>query len=299
MGKIFFGGILPAATLGHDIQAPSQEQLRQLAGLAHKAMPICPLGVPSLIRQLQVPIGNLPEFQAKAAPILRWAREVALASRSIPPGLLHGDELLPHEIGHWTVLLANGPADSPTPMAWQAPLQALHASLQFFGWQVWGEGVIRHGVTIELTSFSAAFIKNLLEEDFRCLQCERLDKYREDRELPGPVDSARHSRARPHELKPRPASCRCWPAFTPTRSWTAARGSIVSDLCTCGEVDTIQHRLAGCTAHSPGATPDTATWQALQDLFMSPAAPTIDRTQVFQARHKGQAVHASELQWGP
>jgi hypothetical protein len=70
MGRIFFGGILPAASFGHEIQAPTKAQLGKLQSLARQAMAIKPVGVPGCIRDLQVQATAHPEFQAMAAPHL-------------------------------------------------------------------------------------------------------------------------------------------------------------------------------------------------------------------------------------
>jgi hypothetical protein len=74
-------------------------------------------------------------------------------------------------------MLATGPQDTARTQVWQAQLQALYDSLQFFGCTVCGEGIVCQGVTMDLTIFPAAFIRSMLEQDYRQVQLTRLDKY--------------------------------------------------------------------------------------------------------------------------
>jgi hypothetical protein len=124
--RIFTVGVLPSVLYGAEHFFVPPKDLDKLQKQSASCGAVRPMGVAAAFKMLAQPTANGRVFMARSAPVIRWAREVWIATGPAhlrPPDTLTGVEL------HQAATLAGGDRALP-----QGPLLALRESLNWCRW---------------------------------------------------------------------------------------------------------------------------------------------------------------------
>ena len=78
--RLFSAGIIPSALYGAEHFAVPAKDIAMLQKQAVRCSNVRPFGVPTTLGLLAIHTDNDPSFRARSAPLLRWAREIWLAT---------------------------------------------------------------------------------------------------------------------------------------------------------------------------------------------------------------------------
>jgi hypothetical protein len=218
---VFLTGAVPAATFGQDIHGIPAPALKLLMQGARRSAALNTIGVDTNTLLQSWPTYNRPDFQAIAAPILRFAREVRM---TIGPGAAyqHGDELHTRHFHKIYARLTHEPAEDEPGI-----ISTLRHSLQQVDWQLSGpySFLTRQGLDIQLDVNPPAEVKKCLARDFE----HRVDRLCQQKwpEHTLPLDwPLLRSLLRKKHWAPaaKKVLLQLFPHFLPTRSWMHARG---------------------------------------------------------------------------
>ena len=278
--RVVAAGIIPHVAYGLSLYAPSKGEVRRLkAATGGQGAVRRPLGVlGKVVAAAGSPSMDI-EFISLRDPLLRWCREVWLL------GAKHrsADGLSPVEVVAAARILEAG---RPR----QGPLAAVARSLQVLGWRLEDGGGTLVGVAGAAgnTSFRRALqfispsaVGRLAWERWQalCFQAGmsriagRIELLGGDTSLWSQqlvVDLLRTKDFGPHE---RALAAQAVSAVLPTASWLKAHGWLTDGLCSCGQEDTLAHRLAGCSAGAPCPVEGLASFRDLFSMLVAPALP--------------------------
>jgi hypothetical protein len=242
---IFSSGILPAALYGAEHQAIPLEHVQKLRHAAIRAWGTRPWGVPTDLAMVLYPVEQDPWYIAISAPLVRWAREVWMATD--PAGPTDSDVLTHHELVLAARTIQN--TDQALP---QGPLLAVRQALSFLGWtiQLPYHFCNHTGQLLNLSAGTPACLRHHIRNRFASLQERQLrDRLHERPTAIVPhwplVRRLVHSKQLQRHHKS--ALMSAIYGTLPSPAWLAAHGWKIEGTCRhCGQDRTAHHEAAGC-----------------------------------------------------
>jgi hypothetical protein len=246
--RLFSAGIIPSALYGAEHFTIPPKDVAMLQRQAVKCSNIRPFGVPTTLGLLGLTTENDPSYRARSAPILRWAREIWLATD--PARRRPRDTLKYHEL-HEAHARFIGAHSLP-----QGPARAIKDSLSWFGWTMPKPHILltSTGEELDMEMGSPAMLKHYLiraheeKADKACeevinqrgtpLSCgEKLDWFLIRKIL----------RKKKIPAKVKTTILEIVYGTAPTPSWLWAHGWQISPTCDqCGCQKDIDHLASGC-----------------------------------------------------
>ena len=211
-----------------------------------------PFGVPTTLGLVAIHTDNDPSFRARSAPLLRWAREIWLATD--PHKRRPRDTLKYHEMHEAHAKIAG---DSVLP---QGPAKAIRASLEWFGWKMPMAHIFinNKGDELDMERGSPAMLKHYMRIDHEDLANKDCDKCIHLRGTPLNEDEKldwylirKILRKKKRSAKIKSTLLEILYGTVPTPNWLWAHGWKVSPRCTqCGCDNNIDHLAGGCAAQT-------------------------------------------------
>jgi hypothetical protein len=299
--KIFFAGIKPGAMYGIELYEPHHKAVTELDAGAAASIALRPIGVSHFLTLMSVQTASLPGYLAVAAPIMRLAREIWTTVGTQEHTEAQGDALTPKELVDlwWEIQKAPG----NTHHMEQGPIRALEAALKKLRWTLTGPTSITtyEGTKLDLTVGTPAMLQHYLVEAYETIQNLKAQQYLEKRELLPDDCSIDWNRVRTIlknrkvKVKVKNTLLQLLCGTPPTRAWLNKHGFKVACHCPCGEVDSCDHRLAGCNSNNSNSTRHTL----LETLHQQDAPEAVYRAEGVHYEIDGQAVEKAAFQWEP
>ena len=261
-------GIQPAALFGAEVVQADPKTIRALQGVAYKAGPIRPIGVPAEQARLWYPTQQLPEFKAIFAPIGRYAREAWLAAQL--PGLTT-DQFLTSHLTHIAQAVKKALAQDTYWNKAPCTIQALANSCRKLRWTLTDaftftpEDQNKHAMDIR--QGSPKLLEAFAVEAFESMQNARMDEARTNKKLePCKVDwhfvrtFIRHKKT---STEQKSVLLQLPNGTVTTPHWLNTHGFNIDPLCSCGAAANLNHWLEGCPDMPPDEGPEADEGEAL------------------------------------